>query len=144
MAIWPFNRKQQSEQLPEEVQEYYDSSRKQQTGMAWLLALGTLIVTVVLALLIFFGGRWVYNQFFGDDETEAPTTSDQTPVQPPASEEQPATDEPADNPAEDDPVPAPQPNPTPQSDSAPQTSTPDTGSSTSEIPNTGPGPGGLH
>jgi len=139
MAIWPFNRKKQQDQtLPEEVQEYYESGRKQQTGMAWLLALGTLVVTVLLAVLLFFGGRWVYQKIAGDDQSE------ETPTQ---QVDQPQDDvEPQSNPQSN-----PQQGssssstttPSAASTSASGTATPTTGPSGPEIPDTGPGPGGL-
>src|SRR5688572_19206045 len=76
MAIWPFNRKKSEDALPEEVKEYYESGRKQRTGTAWLLALGTLLVTILVAFGLFFGGRWVYQQIAGDDEPAEQTTQE--------------------------------------------------------------------
>lgn len=141
MKIWPFNRKQQSEALPEEVQEYYESGRRQQTGKAWLLAFGTLIVTVVLAIALFFGGRWVYQQFANDDEqqptTQEPASQDEgqnqtDEAQPqPEAPESPETDNQQGNSSTNT-----------DNDQSSQT-TPDSGSGESEIPDTGPGPGGL-
>ena len=68
MAIWPFNRKQDSADLPQEVQDYYKTEKGQKPGVAGLLALGTLVVTVLLALGLFFGGRWAYRAAFKDDK----------------------------------------------------------------------------
>ena len=144
MAIWPFNRKKQDQALPEEVQEYYESGRRQQTGMAWLLALGTLVVTVLLAILLFFGGRWVYQKFASDDEPsqnttqnqgsagdsqDSPATSDEDVTKPAATNNQQGTS--STNPS------------TPSPATSSSTATPSTGSTSSEIPATGPGPDGL-
>lgn len=143
MAIWPFNRKaRQDATLPEEVQEFYESGQKQRTGMAWLLALATLVVTILLAMALFFGGRWIYQQLTDDDQPAEPTTTQQTDSKDQASpdqlqtpvdsnnsdEEQDTSSTNTDQPTTSTPTPAPQ--------------SPNTGS-TEAIPNTGPGPDGL-
>ncbi len=59
--MWPFKRKKDNPNgiLPE-VDQYYQSERREKTGIAWLLALATLVTTIILATGIFFGGRWAY------------------------------------------------------------------------------------
>lgn len=59
---WPFRRKQNIDGVPQEIQDYYQSERRERTGIAWLLALGTLLTTIALAILLFFGGRWAYRK----------------------------------------------------------------------------------
>lgn len=66
---WPFRRKQNQASVPLEVQEYYQTERRERTGVAWLLAIGTLIVTVLLALVLFYGGRWAYRAITNDNDT---------------------------------------------------------------------------
>lgn len=93
-----FKRKEQvNQQVPLEIQEYYQAERKERSGLAWLLALGTLAVTLLLATGIFFGGRWVYrktvnkapqtatnqaeqndNKSRSDDDTSSTTNRDST------------------------------------------------------------------
>lgn len=71
--MWPFKRKDKqeaSEEVPAEIQEYYESERKERGGMAWLLALATLAATVLLALGLFFGGRFVYRKFIQSPQNE--------------------------------------------------------------------------
>jgi len=156
MAIWPFNRKKQDDTLPEEVKEFYESGRKERSGMAWLMALGTLIVTVVLALLLFYGGRWVYNKLAGNDEPEnQPTeTSEQTQQQQTSSNDnnnQPPSANNNSNPSNQqgssstntNQPSTPQPSQTQPNNTPSQSNTPSTGSSSPEVPDTGPGPGGL-
>ncbi|MCA9342979.1 hypothetical protein KC950_03150 [Candidatus Saccharibacteria bacterium] len=66
----PWNRNRQPKvdvQVPPEVEEYYQSTQKDRRGMAWLLAFATLILTILIAVVIFFVGRWAYNTVFGDD-----------------------------------------------------------------------------
>lgn len=81
--MWPFKRKNKQNQteVPQEVQEYYQSERRERTGIAWLLALATLAVTVVLAIILFFGGRWLYRTFFGDNGQNGTGTTQQDQVE---------------------------------------------------------------
>jgi cytoskeletal protein RodZ len=140
MRVWPFNRKTQAEAeaLPEEVKEYYESGRKQQTGMAWLLAFGTLVVTVVLALLLFFGGRWIYQKITNNDQPEAPVKEQ------PAQQDQTANTQPEGTNENTDQQGSSSTNTTtPNTANNPNTIAPNTGSTTTEVPDTGPGPNGL-
>ena len=58
----PFKRQPKADEvtLPKEVQDYYEAEKRERVGVASMLAIGTLVVTVILALGIFFGGRWVW------------------------------------------------------------------------------------
>lgn len=71
-----FNRQDQSA-VPEEIREYYQSERRERAGVAWLLAFGTLVVTVVLAAGIFFAGRWGYRAVFDKDKPETTEVAQQ-------------------------------------------------------------------
>lgn len=73
MAIWPFNRrkKQTTTNLPPEVQQYYQSENRGRMGMAWLIAFLSLLVSVAIVVGLFFGGRWVYRQIAGTNDTNA-------------------------------------------------------------------------
>lgn len=140
MAVWPFNRKKTSqvdEQVPEEVREYYESGKKR-TVMAWLLAFATLVVTVLLALFIFFAGRWVFRQFTKEDEPQQPITQ-QTETETPA-EQTPNTTNTQQGTSSSSSTQTPASTP---ASSTQTTSTPSTGASPTEVPNTGPGPDGL-
>ncbi len=70
--MWPFKRKSKEPTVPTEVQDYYQSERRERIGIAWLLALATLVTTVVLAVGLFFGGRWVYRKVA--QKSNKPTT----------------------------------------------------------------------
>lgn len=75
----PFRKKQTSQTpqaaaMPPEVQEYYQAERRERTGIAWLLAVGTLIVTILLVLALFFGGRWIYQKLTRRDNTNTTQT----------------------------------------------------------------------
>lgn len=90
MAIWPFNRNKSEEtyqtqeqlpveqpasNLPDEVQEYYQSGKRERVGVAWLLGIATLCVTLILAMALFFGGRWVYRKIA--NRNDKPNTTSQ-------------------------------------------------------------------
>lgn len=62
--MWPFKKKPDEgiSAVPEEIQDYYAAERRGRTGIAWLLALATLLTTLALAAVIFLGGRWAYRK----------------------------------------------------------------------------------
>jgi hypothetical protein len=135
MAIWPFNRRNNKiDQVPAEVREYYQAEQRERVGVAWLLALGTLVVTILLALGLFFGGRWIWRSAFENDK-QPTNVATQT-----SKDKKTDTDQaPAGTPA---PSTAPSRNTTPSSrqpnsGSRTPTSTPRTGDN--NLPNTGPG-----
>lgn len=74
---WPFSRNGDKASVPQEIQEYYQSEKRERTGVAWLLALGTLITTIALAIILFFGGRWLYRTIFDRDSNNAGRTTEQ-------------------------------------------------------------------
>lgn len=90
MAIWPFNRKKTTTtatSVPPEVQDYYNAQHRERVGVAWLIAVASLMVCIVLVVGIFFGGRWAYrkvvNKNPGDqvavqDDTNKDTNKDQS------------------------------------------------------------------
>ncbi len=57
---WLRRKKNVDANLPEEVQTYYKGERRERAGVAWLLAIGTLIATLLVALILFWVGRWAY------------------------------------------------------------------------------------
>lgn len=46
-----------------QVTDYYQSEKSGRKPVAWLLALGTFIVTLVIILGVFFVGKWGYHKF---------------------------------------------------------------------------------
>ena len=67
MAIFDrFKRKDQSV-LPEEVKQYYQSEQRQRAGVAVLLGIAAIIITVLIAVGLFYGGRYVYRQINKED-----------------------------------------------------------------------------
>lgn len=131
MATWPFSgkRQQKSMDVPEEVQEYYKSERRERIGIAWLLALATLVTTVVLAVGLYVGGRWAWHSLFGRDVQQPITTQeDSGQSSSKVDQEQSSIDQPTTTPQLAESTPqstpsAPQPNPQPATESQNLTST---------------------
>ncbi|MEK7602819.1 MAG: hypothetical protein AAB459_01060 [Patescibacteria group bacterium] len=128
MAV--FNRKAKNQSgVSKELEEYYQNERRERFGVAWLLAFGTLVTTLLLASALFFGGRWLYRAVTDTDENGDVTTTDvgqqipglsidESPSQPKPGESLPSSAL--------QPVPPPTPRPTPSPSSA------------TDLPRTGP------
>lgn len=125
---WPFKRRRQQDSLPPEVQEYYQTEKRERSGLAWLLALGTLLATLAIAMGLFWGGRWLYRTLTDQNDKPAAPIQEGVPSQP-ANTQAPSQTPAA--PGADTP-----PTNTGQASSTPP-STPATGSS-GQIPRTGP------
>lgn len=151
MVKWPFRRndnttEQPEYQVPSEIQSYYDAERRERTGVAWLMATGTLVVTILLAVGLFFGGRWIYRKVANNDPQPAVNTAsvEQSPSENAAEEPQtsstttnepsPVPTPPATAPSTATPPATPSPTPTPAS---PSTSA--ANNQNSNLPSTGPG-----
>ncbi len=148
MALWPFNRKKKLDEslLPDEVSEYYKGGKNSQNRGSWLLAVATMLVTAFLAVVLFFGGRWVFQTIFDNDDNNTQTTEQASDNQVEVK-----VTEPTDNTDSSSDVTNDSANTSSDSDSSTPTSddssasseqTPTTGG-ISEIPDTGPGDGGL-
>ena len=74
-----FRKKQvDTAKLPKEIDEYYKAERRERTGMAWLLAIVTVVLTLLLAFVLYFGGRWVYRTVFKKDNSGTTTSQNNT------------------------------------------------------------------
>ena len=139
--MWPFDKKKkQQSQLPQEVQEYQQSIRKQRAGVAWLLAFGTLVVTLILAAMLFFAGRFIYQKIAdrNDNTNEGPsvTTQIENPSEPESNVGQ-DDSKPGNKPdANDDRINGTDDSETQSSNEDNTSETPQTGDT---VPNTGPG-----
>jgi cytoskeletal protein RodZ len=64
MAIWDrFRRNREQSVLPDEVNKYYQPENQGNRARALLLGFITLVVTLVIVALLFFGGRAIYRHF---------------------------------------------------------------------------------
>ncbi len=140
-VMWPKtgrknkNTTRTSTPVPAEVQDYYEAGRRERRGVAWLLGLITLVVTVLLALLLFFGGRWIYRKATNKDKS----TSGQTTNQPASSGNDSAGDSGSSTNANSSSNSNPTSNPsTTPSGSSNTSSTPSDTNSSAPLPRTGP------
>lgn len=126
MAFWNRNK---NNDLANEFREYYQPNTNERTGLAWVLALITLVCAVFLIVSLFWGGRWIYRKINTNDDKKTNQTTNR-----PA-----ATPVPGSTPT---PVPAvagatPTPTPTPQAGATGATSAP-TPTPSGSLPATGP------
>lgn len=119
MALFRRNKTDQAG-MPTEVQDYYKTVGREHTGVAWLLALATLLVTVVVVLGLFFGGRWAFRKLKNSDKpapvaVQTDTTKDQgtKAAEPTPNTSDAPTTPPAQTPPASNPTPAPATTPTP-------------------------------
>ena len=67
-------RKNTSNTTIPELQEYYATQRRESTGLAWLLAIGSLLVTAAVIVGLFVGGRWAYRKINNKNKSTSSTT----------------------------------------------------------------------
>jgi len=149
--MWPFKRNKVTDDgttVPTEVTQYYESERRERLGVAWLLGLVTLLATIAVVFVIFFGGRWAYRKLAHKDNhpKPIPTVVNKTPASNPGNTSAPT------NPTPKTSTPTPGSNattPVPPTTSVPQTSsvttqtpsptTTPTIAANGKLVNTGPG-----
>ncbi len=130
MALFRRNKTEQAG-VPAEVQDYYQAEGRQRTWVAWVLAVATLFVTVVVVLAIFIGGRWTYRKL-KDSDKPAPVAVQQDTA-PDASKASTATSDTNSTPPQTSSTSTNQPS------SPSQTSNPSAVTKNSDLPKTGPG-----
>ena len=59
MALFNRNKTNLAGMAPE-VSDYYKAEGRERAWVAWLLAIGTLLVTIFVVLGVFYGGRWAF------------------------------------------------------------------------------------
>lgn len=137
-------RRKKDAVLPE-VEKYYEAERRDRSGLAWLLALVSILVVAGLIVGLFFAGRWVFNTVTNDsDETSQTTGSDAADL--PSIDGGPATNGGTQNSDTDAPADADEQTPDDSNatseaadESTSPNSTPLAATGTNELPNTGAG-----
>ena len=115
MRFFPHRNKENQDSdtnLPPELRKYYENGRRERTSVAWLLAFASLLVTVLVVLGVFFGGRWIYRKIANHGKSGQVSTTQTShnsspskpnipaqPAKPPSnsqgSQESPSTSQPA-------------------------------------------------
>jgi hypothetical protein len=95
--MWPFRSRKNKSPIPNEVQEYYQAERRERVGVAWLLAIATLVTTVLLAFGLYVGGRWVYRKVTNKQDKPTTTQGTKTQTKPGTDGQKPQTTTPSSN-----------------------------------------------
>ncbi|MEO8863344.1 MAG: hypothetical protein ABI354_03415 [Candidatus Saccharimonadales bacterium] len=48
--------------MPPELTQYYKDEKRERVGVAWLLAIVTMLITLAIIVGLFVGGRWIYRK----------------------------------------------------------------------------------
>jgi cytoskeletal protein RodZ len=131
-----FNRRKKviDTNIPPEVQAYSQAEHRERMGVAWLVGVVSLVLTIFVLAGLFFGGRWLYRAIAGPTNNESQTQT--TDKEQTSEDKQQANDEntSTSKPENDSTAPS---NNTPQA--VPATPTPATTPTTGpSIPRTGP------
>ena len=78
MAIWPFNREKTTTGVSSDTDDYYRTERRERVGLAWLLAFGSLIATLLIALALFYGIRFIYHKVHHTNTGNTTATTEST------------------------------------------------------------------
>lgn len=71
-----FRRKSTDSNLPPEIQAYTEGAHRERMGMAWLVGIVSLVVTLIVVSGLFFGGRWVYRKLAHKDDKSTTAQTD--------------------------------------------------------------------
>lgn len=72
-----FNRKKnQNQSVLPELDKYYEGERKERTGLAWVLAIFSVLIVATFIILLFLAGRWAYRELTTSNDSEDVTVSE--------------------------------------------------------------------
>lgn len=138
MAIFDRFKRKKRVVLPEEVNEYYQSQRRERVSVAIILGVVALVVTLLVAAGLFFGGRYVYRKI-ADNDVKKPATVQVDETKKTEEEKKPVTGGQNDDGRVDAPTTPTPSTPAPSTTPAPTTSAPATPTlgDGAELPRTG-------
>lgn len=76
--MWSFKRRNKAvvdSNLPPEVQAYSQAEHRERMGMAWLVGIVSLLVSLLVVTSLFFGGRWLYRKIARSDRPTPAVTA---------------------------------------------------------------------
>jgi len=77
--MWPFRHKDTTETgVSSDTDDYYRTERRERVGLAWLLAFGSLIATLLIALALFYGVRFIYHKVHHTNTAGTTATTEST------------------------------------------------------------------
>ncbi len=136
------NQQQDNSVLPTEVNEYYQSEQDGRRGVAFLLGIVTLVITLVVAGALFLGGRFVYRKIVNNDQPSTTQTNKAADQNQTAQKATPSPQPPGNSKSTtgSNAITPPPTASSPGSNPAPSSSIPNTGDESSALPDTGDNP----
>lgn len=85
--MWPFRRREDvsTTDASNEKDDYYRTERRERVGLAWLLALASLVATILIALALFYGVRFIYHKIHHTNSPSATTSTSTGTVSEPST-----------------------------------------------------------
>lgn len=74
-----FNRRKKivDPNIPPEVQAYSQAEHRERMGVAWLVGVVSLVLTIIVLVGLFYGGRWLYRTIApSNNETQTQSATD--------------------------------------------------------------------
>lgn len=130
MALFSRKKTDETPNIAPELENYYQAENRRRTWLAWVLGFATLAVTVLVALGLFFGGRYAYQKI--TKKSPNPTNTSQTENTENAVDDESSSNTPADSSSTQST------NTSPSTNTNNATPTPTTNQTNTNLPNTGP------
>lgn len=73
-----FRRKRQDPSVLPEIDEYYEGERRDRAGVAWLLAIISVVIVAIFIIILFFATRWAFRQISGKNDTNEVSIGNQS------------------------------------------------------------------
>ena len=74
MRLFRRSKRTNTTAVPAEIQEYYNAEQRERVGLAWLIAIISLVVSLAVIFGMFFGGRYIYRTYIHKSKS-TPTSS---------------------------------------------------------------------
>lgn len=71
--------------VPAEIQEYYNAEQRERVGLAWIIAIVSLVVSLAVIFGIFFGGRYIYRTYIHKPKSTSKPLNDTNKKDSPAA-----------------------------------------------------------
>lgn len=72
----PSRKRVDTNTVPAEIQEYYNAEQRERVGLAWIIAIVSLVVSLAVIFGIFFGGRYIYRTYINKPKSTSKPLTD--------------------------------------------------------------------
>ncbi len=72
----PSRKRVDTNTVPAEIQEYYNAEQRERVGLAWIIAVVSLVVSLAVIFGIFFGGRYIYRTYINKPKSTSKPLAD--------------------------------------------------------------------